>query len=364
VKKKVLLITVRADYGGGPEHVYRLIKNMDSNIEYYVACPEEEPYWDRYTRLLGEGKLIKIPHRKFKLKYYLEMLSFVKKNNIDIIHSHGKGAGIYSRLLKVFTPKNVKIVHTFHGIHLDYKNFINKIYIFIERFLSYFTDSFICVSDGERDKVNNVKLVQNNKLNVIVNGVEIPKDHVVNNNQTFNIVSVTRFDNQKNSKKSIEIMETLIKGHGYEESTLTFIGQGPQMKELQDYVNMRKLERNIIFFGPTQNVIKEMQKYNMYLSSAKWEGMPLAVLEAMSVGLPAVLSNVVGNRDIVEHGKDGYLYELDDTDKIVDLMVQLKDEKWIDMSTKAREKIISKYSVQQMVKGTKQIYSKISGVSK
>ncbi|EEM26014.1 alpha(1,3)rhamnosyltransferase EpsG [Bacillus thuringiensis serovar thuringiensis str. T01001] len=337
---------------------------MDSNIEYYVACPEEEPYWDRYTQLLGEGELIKIPHRKFKLKYYLEMLSFVKKNNIDIIHSHGKGAGIYSRLLKVFAPKNVNIVHTFHGIHLDYKNFINKIYIFIERFLSYFTDSFICVSDGERDKVNNVKLVQNNKLNVIVNGVEIPRDHVVNNNQTFNIVSVTRFDNQKNSKKSIEIMETLIKRHGYEDSTLTFIGQGPQMKELQDYVKMRKLERNIIFFGPTQNVIKEMQKYNMYLSSAKWEGMPLAVLEAMSVGLPAVLSNVVGNRDIVEHGKDGYLYELDDTDKIVDLMVQLKDEKWIDMSTKAREKIVSKYSVQQMVKGTKQIYSKISGVSK
>ncbi len=67
------------------------------------------------------------------------------------------------------------------------------------------------MSDGERDKVNNVKLVQNNKLNVIVNGVEIPRDHVVNNNQTFNIVSVTRFDNQKNSKKSIEIMETLIK---------------------------------------------------------------------------------------------------------------------------------------------------------
>ncbi|MFH4347153.1 hypothetical protein WAJ13_22105, partial [Acinetobacter baumannii] len=79
---------------------------MDSNIEYYVACPEEEPYWDRYTQLLGEGELIKIPHRKFKLKYYLEMLSFVKKNNIDIIHSHGKGAGIYSRLLKVFAPKN------------------------------------------------------------------------------------------------------------------------------------------------------------------------------------------------------------------------------------------------------------------
>lgn len=364
MKKKVLLITVRADYGGGPEHVYRLIKNMDTNIEYYVACPEEEPYWDRYTQLLGKEKLIKIPHRKFTLKYYLEMLKFVKRNNIDIIHSHGKGAGIYSRLLKVFSPKNVKIVHTFHGIHLDYKILINKIYIFIERFLSYFTDAFICVSDGERDKVNNVKLVQNSKLNVIVNGVEIPKSHVVNDNSVFNIVSVTRFDNQKNSRKSIEVMETLIKKQGYEESTLTFIGQGPQMRELQEYVNMKKLAGNVIFFGPTQNVIEEMQKYNMYLSSAKWEGMPLAVLEAMSVGLPAVLSNVVGNRDIIEHGKDGYLYELDDTDKVVDLMVQLKDEKWTYMSAEAKEKVINKYSVQQMIERTKQIYSKISGVSK
>ncbi|MGG0237420.1 glycosyltransferase [Bacillus rhizoplanae] len=365
MKKKVLLITVRADYGGGPEHVYRLMKNMDNDIEFYVACPQEEPYWDRYKELLGEEKLIKIPHRKFVLKSYLEILKFIKDNNIDIIHSHGKGAGIYSRLLKVLAPKRVKIVHTFHGIHLDYKNVINKVYILIERILSRFTNEFICVSDGEQDKVNTVNLVQSNKLNVIVNGVEIPEDRVINENKTLKIVSVTRFDNQKNSKHSIEIMEELIKNPGFENSTLTFIGQGSQMQELQEYVNKKNINNNIIFFGPTQHVIKEMKNHNIYLSSAKWEGMPLAVLEAMSLGLPAVLSNVVGNRDVVDHGKEGYLYDLEGVNVAVDGIIKLHEkEKWIDMSNGAREKVVNKYSVQQMVKCTKQIYFKISGVSK
>ena len=62
----VLIISARADYGGGPEHIYQLIKNSSKDIEYFIACPKEKPYWDLYTELVGEKK-IEIPHRKFSL---------------------------------------------------------------------------------------------------------------------------------------------------------------------------------------------------------------------------------------------------------------------------------------------------------
>jgi len=90
---KVLIISSRADYGGGPEHIYKLISLLHEEVIFYVACPIDIPYWHRYSELLTVNNLFEIPHRKFSIKYLLALRTFTKNNKIDIIHSHGKGAG-------------------------------------------------------------------------------------------------------------------------------------------------------------------------------------------------------------------------------------------------------------------------------
>ena len=96
---KILLITVRSDFGGGPRHVDQLINNLPQNIEIYVAYPQDgTPYgqeWNSNSRIKSR---INIPFRKFSTKTLFEIAKFIKENSINIVHSHGNGAGVYSRV--------------------------------------------------------------------------------------------------------------------------------------------------------------------------------------------------------------------------------------------------------------------------
>ena len=69
-----------------------------------------------------------------------------------------------------------------------------------------------------------------------------------------------------------------------------------------------------------------MRKASVALSTSRWEGMPLALLEAMSEGLAIVASDVVGNNDIVTHGEQGYLFSVEDTDQAVQQLIALSQD--------------------------------------
>lgn len=98
----IIYVTARADYGGGPEHVLTLVKGLRSRYRLFIACPKDRPYCDLYESLLEPGKMFEIPHRRFSIIKLLQLAFFIRSRGIGIVHSHGKGAGIYSRLLKIF----------------------------------------------------------------------------------------------------------------------------------------------------------------------------------------------------------------------------------------------------------------------
>ena len=131
----ILLITVRADFGGGPRHVHQLIEELPSDFNIYVAFPQGKPYgnlWQEHPKI---KKCINIPYRKFSIKYLFLLRRFIIENNISILHSHGNGAGLYSRILKIIVPQ-IKVVHTFHGITNNYSSyFISCIHKIIGRSL-------------------------------------------------------------------------------------------------------------------------------------------------------------------------------------------------------------------------------------
>ena len=193
---KILLITVRSDFGGGPRHVDQLINNLPQNIEIYVAYPQDgTPYgqeWNSNSRIKSR---INIPFRKFSTKTLFEIAKFIKENSINIVHSHGNGAGVYSRLLPLLGVDS-KIVHTFHGISEFYsckaKKIIDKLSGVV---LKYFTDAFVLVSYGELELGQNRRILFKNKSQVIYNGIEDP--HRLAERKEDKVVTISRFNYQK-----------------------------------------------------------------------------------------------------------------------------------------------------------------------
>ncbi len=169
IKTKILCISLRSDYGGGPSHMYDLVTGLNSSFEKYVACPVQKPFYDMYKK--SDTKLFPLPVRAFSLHRFVELLQYTRRNNIDIIHSHGKGAGIYSRLLGLLTK--TPVVHTFHGIHYEKYSYIKqRFYFILERCLSLLTKYIINVSDAEYHEGLRMKLFPESKARVIYNGVD------------------------------------------------------------------------------------------------------------------------------------------------------------------------------------------------
>jgi len=179
--KRILYITARADYGGGPEHLLTVIKGFRDKYDLFVACPKDRPYRDLYSSFLGPEKMFEIPHRKFSIRKFLQMVWFIRKRGIGIVHSHGKGAGVYARLLKIFLPR-IKVIHTFHGVHYAEKSLFSRvIHLGAEKVLRGLTDKFICVSRGELAEAQRLRLCVPRKTTVIYNGIALPDSPVSGN---------------------------------------------------------------------------------------------------------------------------------------------------------------------------------------
>lgn len=356
-KLKILMITSRADFGGGPEHLYRLLSLRD-NFNIFIAAPNDKPYFLMYQELLGVGNMIVIPHRKFRIKKLFELVSFVNSNRISIIHSHGKGAGIYSRIVALFTKS--KCIHTFHGLHLlNYGYLSRHVYILLEKMLSRFTDCFVTVSKSEKRKTLSLCLAPEEKIQVIKNGVTIPENFKSTDEKfkSNKILYVSRFDYAKNSLLLVEIINEF-KSHSKENRfEFHLVGDGPDKNVLENKIKEANLS-NVIFHGFQKDLSNFYSDAFCYISTSRWEGLPLSLLEAMSFSTPSVVTDVDGNNDLVSNGENGYLFKLDRPQDAAEYLMKMKQDKelYLRLSTNARKLILDNYSVTNMIKQTEDLY--------
>lgn len=362
-KIKVLIISSRADFGGGPKHIYSLLQQLNDRIAFYIACPKDYPYFDLYSKLIGSENITEIPHRKFRTSSLFSLVKFVKKNNIKIIHSHGKGAGIYSRIISLFT--GVTSIHTFHGIHIDEYNSITRfLYLTIEKILSVFTKVFITVSDSEKDKALKLKITNKKRIMKIENGVEINKNKVANFNpakNVFSIITISRFDFAKNSELLIPICKKLNSIDPKFNYTINILGEGKNKNNFENEILSNKLHDKIKLIGTKFDTSDILINSFCYISTSKWEGMPLSVLEAMAVGLPVIATNVTGNIDVVKNNVNGYLYDINNPKQAAEYIIKLamNFNLWKRFSSSSKKLAEENYSSDRMANETFELYSKI-----
>jgi glycosyltransferase involved in cell wall biosynthesis len=359
-KKNILLITLRADIGGGPEHVFRLLKHFSTNIVPFVAAPVDYPYWDRYAAMIGADHLFALPHRAFSFSYLLELKKFCRAHDVAIIHSHGKGAGIYSRLLGLLT--GIPVVHTFHGLHLAaYSSVSRFLYIMLEKFFSKCTRAAISVSAGEKAALLFHGIIPGEKLHVIENGVELPPLEQIKSefSNPFRILVVSRFDFAKNSELLVPIIQAL--SRKTEKFLFDIIGDGEQRTAIEAEINARGLSSFCRFHGLQPEPGQFYAAADCLLSTSRWEGLPLSVLEAMSYGVPAVVSDVTGNRDVVVHEANGFLYELSQPTEAADSLqrIMVDYELFKRLSRNAREHVAAHYTVSEMTSKTEAVYQSV-----
>lgn len=362
--KNILLITLRSDIGGGSKHLNSVFENLKDDFSFFIASPVDEPFGIKWLNELKD-KFFQLPHRRFSLIHFFRLIGYVRKNKIRIVHAHGKGAGIYARLLKLFLP-SLKIIFTWHGFHIETYNSLSKqIYILIEKTLSMLTDLFINVSESERITCLANKIYDEKKSVVIYNGIKdefkpvdkttlrkklnLPEDK-------FIVMNISRFDKTKNVKAFVEIA-SMLKSHN--EIFFVLAGDGEEKKEIVNMIEHREM-KNILLPGFVNNPVEYLQAADVYLSTSLSEGLPYTLLESLMCALPIVASDVRGNNEVVQNNVNGFLFDLRNTSQASQKIIEIKSDydNYKKLSDNARKIFLDKFTEQKMIFKLKEVYEK------
>lgn len=309
----MLHITSRADHSGGPRHVYELLSQLKIHVDLFVACPREAPFWDRYLALLGEENVFEIPSRRFSLSTSIRLGLFCRRQKVAIIHSHGRGAGVFGRLLAVFT--GAPSVHTFHGYHPP-----GIIRTLEERWLGKLSDTLVAVSTTEAERLVKHGVAHPGKLRTILNGVTVREATPSTTLSGLRIVGIMRIEPEKEPAQFIEICR-LVQQDG--ELRAEVLGGGSLLNEMRRSVHEAGLAGMVEFVGPVNDTNPFLVGGVIFLATSRVEGMSLAMLEAMSLGIPVVATRVPGHIDIIRNEENGLLFDLGDTTTAAKLIQRL-----------------------------------------
>ncbi|MGL5963636.1 MAG: glycosyltransferase [Fusobacteriaceae bacterium] len=231
-----------------------------------------------------------------------ELFEILSQKNYDKIHLHSSKAGFIGRVVGRLKNGQDKIMYTTHGVSFlrkDVSNLKNSLYVLFEKIGMYMGGEIIACSKSEADYMIEKGI---KKANYIYNGIEIPKElpTVQKDKDIINIVTLGRITYQKNPKLFNEIAEQFLDNKRIK---FTWIGDG----ELKDELKSSNI--NITGWKNQKEVLEELCKGDVYLSTSLWEGLPLSVLQAISLGLPVVLSKCIGNIDLVQNKKNGFIFK-------------------------------------------------------
>lgn len=245
-----------------------------------------------------------------------QLSGLINENNYDIVHCHSPIAGVLTRFVcRKARKKGTKVLYTAHGFHF-YKGAPLKnwfIYFSAELVCSCFTDVLITVN---KEDYNLAKKRMHAKSIEYIPGVGIElsrfqnvkidknakrKELAVPENATV-LLSVGEVNKNKNQEIVIRALETI------KDVYYVIAGDGELIGYLKELAKVVGVEARVLFLGYRTDVVELCKTADIYVLPSKREGLPVAVLEAMASGLPCVVSNIRGNKELINE-KGGVLFD-------------------------------------------------------
>ena len=311
---------------------------------------------------------IPIPRSIFKIKdiirAYRQVKEMANERHYRIVHCHSPIGGVLARLACRNARKNgTKVIYTAHGFHFfNGASLVNWLIFYpIERLCSHFTDVLITINQEDYSRAKawhtcDVKYVPG----IGVHTEEFRKesvDRVALRNELgikesdFVFLSVGQLSVRKNHEVVIRALAKI----NNPKVKYLLVGFG----ELEDKLKLLAKDLNIadrvIFAGYRGDVRKILHVVDAFAFPSLQEGLPVSLMEAMSVGLPIVCSAVRGNVDLVVNGKGGYVYGCHDVDGFAEGMSEIVAGKGYEMG-RHNISVMEKFDIKAVNKIMTELY--------
>jgi glycosyltransferase involved in cell wall biosynthesis len=260
----------------------------------------------------GGVRVIKVPQTRSKVLSYVNFMSRLKKivrdERFDILHIHSSIAGVLARSFLPSSALRVALYtpHAWSFCRRDLQPVTAHLYRIIEKSLINRTAGVLAVSKAEKEE--GMRLSKRAKVWHVDNGIslgDLGHSPHRKSRKSIRVVSVGRLCPQKDPERFNRLAETLKS----EKVQFEWIGGYQPGEEGKYKYNLDSTQ--VTGWISRETVLDHLRLADIFVLLSAWEGMPLALLEAQALGLPALVSAVDGNDEIVINGKTGYVVEDD-----------------------------------------------------
>ncbi|HVY08708.1 MAG TPA: glycosyltransferase [Mycobacteriales bacterium] len=324
---------LEAIFGGTATHLCDLV-TVTRDVDHIVVVPSQrfgQRTDELAVQMLREAgaevhviDMRRTPTHPDNLFAFFRLVKLMHKTRPDVVHGHSSVGGALARAAALMVPRT-PTVWTPNGL------LTSSPVLTIERMLSRVTAATIAVSESEAELISRKGLDKCDEVLVIPNGIDL--DHVPDPRPMRDILGIPEHAPVVGTvirlvpqKAPLDFIDCCQKIHEARPDThFVLVGDGP----LQDQVDARLAtwehggHFHQVPYLPDVSGLLEI--CDLFVMLSRYEGAPYAPLEAMRAGVPVILTDVVGSRDVVEDGATGILVQPGDSTAAANAAVRLLD---------------------------------------
>ncbi len=353
----------------GAEQVILTLAACNKNSGQIIGAINNQ--YNSHLEIIDESKkkelntIIFEAQGRFNFSTVREVLNFVKKNQIKIIHTHNYKANFIGFWVTLLSP--IKWVSTIHG----WANIDTKLrwYEFLDGIILRFTNKLICVSQSNYNALLHKRYAKE-RLAVISNGINL-NDYFKTNPDAYLkeslgiqsndlvIAIVGRLSPEKGHSILIKAFNKI--AMSYPNMKCLIIGDGPLRNDIEKHINDLKLNSRIIFTGIRKDMPPIYNICNILINSSYTEGLPLTILEAMACSVAVIATDVGAVSQVIEDQINGLLIKPGDWNLLAEKISFLLDDpsKRLQLAQEGEKKVRNSYSAEAMYSQYQKIYREI-----
>jgi len=304
------------------------------------------------------------------LRCLIELRRFIRIRRFDIVHTHSSKAGVLGRWAAYWAGAPI-ICHTVHGFpfHSFQKPWVRLGYRAIERATGHATTDLITVNRADHETALAAQLTRSARHIRIPYGIDLQRFHRNGlSPQAARVQLGLRADAPTIGtiacfKPQKELHDFLMMCAQVRESVpeiqCVVVGDGALRSRLERQRRALGLDETVRFLGWRRDIPEILTALDVFVLTSRWEGLPVAVLEAQAMGVPVVVTDTGGVRDCIENGASGFIVPIGDTESLVDRVATLlRDSHHARvMGERALAQVAERFSVDRMVKAVETMYT-------
>lgn len=363
-RSTILLLITKSDVGGAQVHVLEILRSLQHRYRFILAAGEDDYLTDQARQSGIEVRVLQHLKRPINLQQdrfaYLECIALLKEIQPDLLHSHSSKAGVIGRLAA--WRLGVKSLFTAHGwAFTEGAPRVQRLYgLLLESVLCRLVGSVVTISEYDQQLARRYHVGSTKRRYLVRNGISEPqadgteqRDQHRPDDAPLQILTIGRLSPVKNHLMLVEALAGL---------SIPFeaiiVGEGECHAALAARILQLGLNDKVKLPGEVTDLYAYLDTADIFVLSSNYEGLPLSVLEAMSMGLPVVSTDVGGVSEAVLAGQTGLLSAREDAAGLRENIETLaaKEQLRGQFSARARCHYLENFTAQRMIQELEAVY--------